>query len=152
MVLFTKSYISLAVTALISSLHVFADSEFQWNTTSLTGSLVSQDYSALFEVPLDYSSPAAGTASIAIVRSSNRLLNHVSWASFCDQRDTELRCARRVATRYARRRWAPRKNDKVPPLHILEPARPVFVEMPRTGRGRLGLYEEKQLTFAFSVK
>ncbi|KAJ6486514.1 Alpha/Beta hydrolase protein [Mycena vitilis] len=73
MVLFTKSFISFAVTALISSVHVFADSKFQWNTLNATDKLnwipcYSGFQCSLFEVPLDYSSRAAGTASIAIAR------------------------------------------------------------------------------------
>ncbi|KAJ6500919.1 TAP-like protein-domain-containing protein [Mycena sanguinolenta] len=64
----------LAVFALVSSLHVLADSEFQWSNLTATDKLNwTPCYSpgiecSLLEVPLDYSSPAAGTASIAIAR------------------------------------------------------------------------------------
>ncbi|KAF7345031.1 AB hydrolase-1 domain-containing protein [Mycena venus] len=73
MALSTGPFKLLAVTALISSLHVFADSEFQWNKLKATDKLnwtpcYSGLQCSLLEVPLDYSSPAAGTASIAIAR------------------------------------------------------------------------------------
>ncbi|KAJ6548180.1 Alpha/Beta hydrolase protein [Mycena vulgaris] len=73
MALFSHSMKLLAVTALVSSLQVVADSEFQWTKLNATDKLVwTPCYSglqcSLLKVPLDYSSPAAGTASIAIAR------------------------------------------------------------------------------------
>ncbi|KAF7336666.1 AB hydrolase-1 domain-containing protein [Mycena venus] len=73
MVLFATPLKFLAAGALVSSLEVFADSEFQWNKLHATDKLIwTPCYSgfecSLLEVPLDYSSSAAGTASIAIAR------------------------------------------------------------------------------------
>ncbi|KAF7345026.1 AB hydrolase-1 domain-containing protein [Mycena venus] len=69
MALSTGPFKLLAVTALISSLHVFCrlgisveQSQLNW-TPCYSGLQCS-----LLEVPLDYSSPTAGTASIAIAR------------------------------------------------------------------------------------
>ncbi|KAJ7700754.1 TAP-like protein-domain-containing protein [Mycena rosella] len=69
----SRSMKLIAVTALVSSLQVLADSEFQWTKLQATDKLAwTPCYSglqcSLLTVPLDYASPAAGNASIAIAR------------------------------------------------------------------------------------
>ncbi|KAJ7490993.1 Alpha/Beta hydrolase protein [Mycena latifolia] len=64
---------SFAIITLVASLQVLADSDFQWTKLHATNKLVwTPCYSgfecSLLKVPLDYSSSAAGTASIAITR------------------------------------------------------------------------------------
>ncbi|KAJ6606096.1 Alpha/Beta hydrolase protein [Mycena vulgaris] len=73
MALFSRPIKLITVTALSLSLQVVADSKFQWTKLNATDKLIwTPCYSglqcSLLKVPLDYSSPAAGTASIAISR------------------------------------------------------------------------------------
>ncbi|KAF7339069.1 AB hydrolase-1 domain-containing protein [Mycena venus] len=73
MVLFTGYMKIFAVIAVVSSLQALADTDFQWNKLEASDKLVwTPCYSglqcSLLQVPLDYSSASAGTASIAIAR------------------------------------------------------------------------------------
>ncbi|KAJ7700765.1 alpha/beta-hydrolase [Mycena rosella] len=73
MALFGNFMKLLAVIALVSSLQVLANSEFQWVKLHATEELAwTPCYSGLqcsfLTVPLDYASPATGNASIAIAR------------------------------------------------------------------------------------
>ncbi|KAJ7310915.1 Alpha/Beta hydrolase protein [Mycena albidolilacea] len=73
MVFFTGYLRNLAVIAVVSSLQALADTDFQWNKLEASDKLVwTPCYSglqcSLLQVPLDYSSATAGTASIAIAR------------------------------------------------------------------------------------
>ncbi|KAF8175077.1 Alpha/Beta hydrolase protein [Mycena galopus ATCC 62051] len=70
---FTGHLKIFAVIAIVSTLPVLADTDFQWNKLDASDKLVwTPCYSglqcSLLQVPLDYSSATAGTASIAIAR------------------------------------------------------------------------------------